>query len=101
MLVGEAPAMKTKGRSLSRGVNSLSIECLPGEVPPQIEVDISYIEEVEKPIYVRDIAYSPDITVTTGPDQLVVKATEARVEVEEVVVEGVAEEIAAEKVAEA
>jgi len=99
VLVGEAPAMKEKGRILTHGVTSLSIECLPGKVPPQIEVDLSTLEEVEQAIHVRDIILSPDITVTTDPDQLVVKVSEVRVEkVEEVVVaEAVAEEKAEEK----
>lgn len=97
-LVGEAPAMKEKGRSLTRGVTSLSIECLPDEVPPQIGVDLSHLEEVEQAIYVRDIILSPDITVTIDPDQLVVKVSEARVEVEEVVEEKVvAEEVIEEE----
>jgi len=92
VLVGEAPAMREKGRSLLHGVTSLSIECLPGEVPPRIEVDLSHLEEAEQPINVRDITLSPDITVTTDPDQLVVKVSEARVEVEEVVAEEAAKE---------
>jgi len=92
VLVGEAPAMKEKGRNLMHGVTSLSIECLPDKLPPQIEVDLSHLEEVGQTIYVRDIALSPDITVMTDPDQLVVKVSEVRVEVEEVVEEGVAAE---------
>lgn len=96
VLVGEAPAMKEKGRSLLHGVTSLSIECLPDKLPPQIEVDLSPLEEAEQPIFVRDIFLGQDITVTTDPDQLVVKVSEARVEV----VEEVAEEIIAEEKAE-
>jgi len=100
VLIGEAPAMKEKGRSLTHGVTSLSIECLPGEVPPRIEVDLSRLEGAEQPIYVRDIVLSPDITVTTDPDQLVVKVIEARV-VEEVVAEKVVvEEVVEEEKAE-
>jgi len=95
-LIGEAPAMKEKGRSLTHGVTSLSIECLPGKLPPQIEIDLSHLEEAEQAIFVRDITLSPDITVMTDPDQLVVKVSEARVEV----VEEVAEEVAAEEKAE-
>jgi len=101
VLFGEAPAMKEKGRLLAHGVTSLSIECLPGDVPPQIEVDLSYLEEVEQPIHVSDIVLSPAITVITDPEQLVVKVSEARVEVEEVVEEAVAEEeVVAEEKAE-
>ncbi len=96
VLVGEAPAMKEKGRILTHGVTSLGIECLPDKLPPQIEVDLSPLEELGQSIYVRDITLSPDITVITDPDQLLAKVSEARVEVEEVV----AEEVVAEEKAE-
>ena len=97
VLVGEAPAMKEKGRSLTRGVTSLSIECLPDKLPPQIKVDLSPLEDTAQAVYVRDIILSPDIMVTTDLDQLVVKVSEARVVVEEVVAEeAVAEEKAEE-----
>ena len=90
VLVGEAPAMKTKGRMLTQNINSLSIECLPDKLPPQIEVDLSPLEEIEQAIYVKDIPLSADITVVTDPEQMVVKVSEARVlEVEEVVAEEV------------
>ena len=89
VLVGEAPALKEKGRTLTHGVTSLSIECLPDKLPPQIEVDLSPLEEKEQAIYVRDITLSPDITLFTDPDQMLVKVSEVRVEevVEEVVEE--------------
>ena len=96
VLIGEAPAMKEKGRSLTRGVTSLSIECLPDKLPPQIEIDLSPLEDTAQAIHVRDITLSLDIAVTTDPDQLVVKVSEARVVVEEVV----AEEVVAEEKAE-
>ena len=97
VLVGEAPAMKEKGRTLTHSLTSLSIECLPDKLPPQIEVDLSQLEEVGQSIYVRDIVFSPDITVTTDSDQMVVKVSEVRVEVEEVVAEA---EVPAEEVTE-
>jgi large subunit ribosomal protein L25 len=93
-LVGEAPAMKQKGRMLAHTITSLSIECLPDKLPPQIEVDLSPLEEVEQAIYVRDITLSPDITVLTDPDQMVAKVSEVRV-LEEAVAE-VEEEVEAE-----
>ena len=98
VLVGEAPAMKAKGRMLTHGITSLSIECLPDSVPPQIEVNISSLEEVEQPVYVRDIALSPDITVHTDLERLVVKVSEAVVkEVVEVVEEEAVAELPAEE----
>ncbi|MFQ5997335.1 MAG: 50S ribosomal protein L25 [Dehalococcoidales bacterium] len=102
VFVGEAPALKGKGRMIAHGVTSLSIECLPSNVPPQIEIDLSPLEELEQAIYVRDIVLDPDITVNTDPDQLVVKVSEAIVkEVVEEVVEEVEEEVEAEAEVEA
>jgi large subunit ribosomal protein L25 len=94
VLVGEAPAMKGKGRMLTHGITSLHIECLPENVPPQIEVDISSLEDVEHPINVKDIVLAPDITVHADPEQLVVKVTEIMVRAEEA--EVAADEEAAE-----
>ena len=84
-LVGTAPAMQIKGRMLIHILNSLSVECLPDKLPPQIEVDLSPLEEVEQAIYVRDITLSPDVTLLTDPALLVVKVSEAVIEKEEVV----------------
>ena len=101
VFVGEAPAMKERGRMIAHGINSLSIECLPDNVPPQIEVDLSTLEDLEQVIHVKDIVLGADITVNADPEQLVVKVTEAVVKevVEEVVAE-VEEEAEAEAPAE-
>ena len=69
---------------LSRGITELPIECLPDKVPPQIEIDISTLEELEQAIQVKDIVLDPDITVQVDPEQLIVKVTEVMIEVEEV-----------------
>jgi large subunit ribosomal protein L25 len=101
VLIGEAPAMKEKGRTLTHSLTNLSVESLPDKLPPQIEIDLSPLAEVEDAIFVRDIVLSPDVTVITDPDQMVVRVSEARV-VEEVVAEAVpAEEVAAEEAREA
>ena len=98
ILVGEAPAMRGKEYTLTHSLTSLSIECLPDKLPPQIEVDLSPLVEVGQAIYVRDILFSPDITVHNDPDLTVVKVSEVKVEkVEEVVA---AEEVVAEAAAE-
>jgi large subunit ribosomal protein L25 len=98
VLVGEAPAMKERGRTLTHSLTSLSVESLPDKLPPQIEIDLSPLEEVEQAVFVRDITLSPEVTVFTDPDQMVVRVSEAMVVEEEVVEEEVpAEELAAEE----
>ena len=88
VLTGEAPALKLKGRFLMHTLDSISIECLPDKLPPEIRIDLSPLEEVEQAIHVRDLVLDKDITVANDPDQLIVKVSEKVVaEVEEEIVE--------------
>ncbi|MFH1638791.1 MAG: 50S ribosomal protein L25 [Chloroflexota bacterium] len=92
IIIGEAPALKAKGRMLAHGITTLSLESLPEKLPARIEVDISSLEEVEQAILVKNIVLGPEVTVHEDPEQLVVKISEAFVEVEEEAKEVVAEE---------
>jgi large subunit ribosomal protein L25 len=95
VLVGEAPAMKGKGRILSHGINVLSIECLPEKVPPQIEVDITVLQELDQSLHVKDIVLDPEIEIKDDPEQMVVKVSEIIIKIEEEV-KPAAEAVAAE-----
>lgn len=101
ILVGESPAMKGKGGTLAHSLTELSIECLPDKLPPQIEVDLSQIQEVGQAIYVKDIVLSADISVDNDPDQMVARVSEIYVEKVEAAAPVEAEAVAeAEEVAE-
>jgi large subunit ribosomal protein L25 len=84
ILTGEAPAMKLKGRLLMHQITTLSVECLPDKLPPEIEVDLSPLEEVDQAIHVSDLTLDPDITILSDPEQLIVKISEKAVAKEEV-----------------
>jgi large subunit ribosomal protein L25 len=86
ILVGEAPALKEKGRIISQSLTHLGVESLPDKLPPQIEIDLSPLTEMGNSIHVSDIVLDPAVTITTDPARLVVKIAEAaiaRVEKEE------------------
>jgi len=92
VLVGEAPALKSKDNMLEHELGTLSIECLPAKIPANLEVDISSFTEPGQAIRVKDIVLDKDITVLNDPELVVVKISWRAVEkVEEEVVE-VAEE---------
>ena len=92
VLVGEAPALKSKENMLLQELNNLTIECLPDQIPPSIELDLSPLAEAEQSLHVKDIMLGEEITVLTDPGHMVVKITARRVErIEEVVVEEVVE----------
>ena len=90
ILVGLSPALKEKGRVLAHGITSLTLECLPEDLPPQIEIDTTILEELEQSIHVKDIILGADVTIKSDPDQLIAKISEVHIEVIE-------EEVAAEE----
>lgn len=101
ILIGEAPAMKNKGRMVVHGVTTLSIECLPEYLPSRIEVDLSPLGEIGDSVHVKDIVFSPEVTVHSDADQLLVKIGEVMVEGAETEAEAIeAEAPVAEKKAE-
>jgi large subunit ribosomal protein L25 len=88
VLVGEAPALKDKGNMLMQELSRLTIECLPDEIPPTIELDLSHLTEAEQAIQVKDIALDEGITVFDDPEYVVARISALPVEkVEEVVEE--------------
>lgn len=96
VLLGEAPATRSKENIIYQELTQLGVECLPENLPPQIEIDLSSLEEANQAIYVRDIILDPDIAVTTDTDQLVVKVSQVAMEKEEVVEVAEAEAVEAE-----
>jgi large subunit ribosomal protein L25 len=92
VLVGEAPALKSKDNMLEHELDTLTIECLPAKIPANIEVDISSFTEPGQAIRVKDIILGKDIAILNDPELVVAKISWRPVEkVEEEVVE-VAEE---------
>ncbi len=73
VLAGEAPALKSKDNTLSQELNSLTIECLPKQIPASIGVDLSHLTEVGQAIRVKDLVLDEEITVLNDPEVLVVK----------------------------
>jgi large subunit ribosomal protein L25 len=92
VLVGEAPALKSKDNMLEHELDTLTIECLPAKIPANIEVDISSFTEPGQAIRVKDIILGEDIAILNDPELVVAKISWRPVEkIEEEVVE-VAEE---------
>jgi len=100
VFIGEAPAMQLKGRLLAQELSSISVECLPDKLPPQIEIDLSSLEELGQAIHVGDITLDSDIIITTPPERLITKVSEVREEEEMLAAEEAAEEAEVEEGAE-
>jgi large subunit ribosomal protein L25 len=81
--VGEAVGVKVHGGLLEHILRYLEVECLPGDLPQVIEVDVSNLE-VGQSLHVRELILPPGVEAITDPEQTVVAVVESRVE-EEVV----------------
>lgn len=94
VVVGEAPAVDQYDATILRELDALPVECLPGDLPVEILVDISGLAEIGDAIHIRDLPIPAGVTSLLGADDLVVHAVGPRIEVEEVPEEA-AEEAAA------
>ncbi len=101
VLLGEAPALKSKEYMLDHELATLTVECLPANIPDKIEVDISSLTELDQAIRVKDVTLDKDVAILNNPDLVVAKISPRPVEkVEEVVEEVVAVAAEAEVAAE-
>ena len=104
-IVGESTAVYKLEGSLIQTLATVEIEALPANLPENIEVDISGIEDFETTIHVKDLKIPGNVELLTDENELVVKVDPPRSdeELEELeeavgdeVPEGVAEEIEGE-----
>jgi large subunit ribosomal protein L25 len=73
VLVGDAPALKSKENALRHELDSLDVECLPNNIPSSINVDISSLAETGQAIQVKDIMLSEGIIALDHPEHVVVR----------------------------
>jgi len=78
--VGDSPVLKSKEHFLAQELNTLTVECLPDEIPNSIELDLSLLTEAEQAIHVRDITLVEGIVVLNDLEHLVVKISTQRTE---------------------
>jgi large subunit ribosomal protein L25 len=81
-LAGTSQAVKDSDAVLVTGLHTLSVECLPADLPEHIVVDISPLVKVGDSIHVRDITLGDKVEILDDPDEMIVNATYAKVEVE-------------------
>lgn len=81
-VVGKSEAIDTYNGVLMTGIETLSIEALPLDLPTHFEVDISVLKNLEDSLHVRDIPIPANLTVHNDLDVVVVKIASPRVSVE-------------------
>jgi large subunit ribosomal protein L25 len=73
LTVGEAPLM-TSGEAIANLLlNSIEVEALPDNIPAQIEVDVTDMEEIGEVITVGDLTFPEGVEAYTDANDAVVK----------------------------
>jgi large subunit ribosomal protein L25 len=71
-VVGEAEPVTTGVGLLLQGANTVDVECLPSDLPPSIEVDISDLQ-VNEALYISDLIAPHGVTIVSDPQEMVVQ----------------------------
>lgn len=85
--VGESPAVKNENGVLLHLLDALEVECLAGEIPEYIEVDISSLNEIDGMLHAEDVKLPAKVKLVTDPKEGVAKVAATRAEVTEAAAE--------------
>ncbi len=80
--VGESPAVKEQGGVFVRALDAVKVECLPGDLAPSIDVDISVLKTFDDRLHVSDLTVPPGITLLEKTDEVVASVAPPRSEEE-------------------
>ena len=81
--IGESPAVKSLGGILVKVLRELKIEVLPKDLPKNIVVDISSLEELDSQIIVKDLKLPEGVKSLEDEEEVVVSISQVVEEVEE------------------
>ncbi|MCZ7545394.1 MAG: 50S ribosomal protein L25 [Anaerolineae bacterium] len=96
---GEAPISAEGDLVLVTGLNSVEVECLPGDLPAHIQVDLSALDSLDTAITVADLVVPAGVTILTPADDMVATLSlPERVSAEEEEAEEALEEVDADAV---
>ncbi len=77
-LTGESAAVKRGDADVLHAMHSISVECLPSDIPESFEVDITPLEEIDMEVRVSDLAVPKAVTILEEAEELVVKIVHKR-----------------------
>ncbi len=78
--IREPRAAGLANMTVLRSLSEVMVECLPADLPDNIEVDLSRLSEVGDAIRVGDLAAGQDVTIVTDHNEMVAGLQQARVD---------------------
>ena len=90
--VGESPAVKALGGTLLRPRDTITVRCLPAQLPSSIEIDLTKLETFSDTIQVKDLVLPEGVEVLNDPNRTLALVSAPRTEAEMEELDEVAEE---------
>ena len=90
-VIGEDNLTK-QGLVLQRQIRDISVECLPGDIPTEFEIDVSHLDFGDT-ILAGDLKMPASVKIMTPPDEVVLVIVAPRTVIEEEVEEVAEEEV--------
>lgn len=78
VLKGDAPAVTIEGGVLLHLVDTVEIECLPGDLPEALEADISSLKSIDDTLHLRDVPVPAKVKLLSDPEEPVAKVIAPR-----------------------
>ncbi|MGD9889975.1 MAG: 50S ribosomal protein L25 [Dehalococcoidia bacterium] len=94
-LVGNAPAVELFDAIVVQSMDVITVNCLPGNIPSHINVDISTLVDTASNVYIRDLRVPDGVEVMNDPDLPVASVSVKGIAREEEEAEEAAEAVAA------
>lgn len=76
-LVGESIGVSRSMGILLQGANTIEVECLPGDLMPSLEVDVSALD-LNQALYVGDLSVPDEFAVLSDPQEMVAQVVPER-----------------------
>ena len=88
--VGESPAVKKLGGTLIKVLHEIEVEAEPKDLPKNIEIDISSLENFGDHIAIKDLKLPTEVKILADSEDVIVSVSEAK---EEIIEEAPKEEV--------
>ncbi len=88
-LIGEPTGVKNEGGVLDFITREVEVECLPNDIPPALEIDVSALA-IGDHVEAKDLALPKNVELLEEPERVIVSVSHSRVaaEIEELEAEG-------------
>lgn len=94
-LVGSAPAIKNFNAVITMVKQEIEVECLPMDIPHEINIDVSRLENIGDVVYVKELQLGDKVEILDDPEEPILSISAVEEYKEEVV--EVPEEVKAEE----